>query len=128
MKMRELRGDDVFMVLAILGKLELKDELVKVFEEGRKSGSGKMTKAEIEARGVKVTAALLQQVLRNIGVVKDDINALLAELTGASVDEIKRLPLKDYTALIIEFTRKPDLREVFTSAASLLTDDPASTS
>lgn len=126
MEMRELRGDDVFTVLTILGKLELKDELVKVFEDG-KTGSAKPTKAEIEARGMKVTAALVQQVLRNIGVVKEDINALLAELTGTSVDEIKQLKLMEYTKLIIDFTKKPDLKEVFTLAASLLTDKPAST-
>ena len=127
MEMRELRGDDIFTVMTILGKLELKDELVKAFESGVKTDK-KLTKAEIQARGIKVTAALVQQILRNIGVIREDINALLADLTGTSVDDIKALKISEYTKLIIDFTKKPELKEVFTSAVSLMTDETASTS
>lgn len=128
MEMRELTGDDIFPVMAILGKLELKDELVKVFDEGRTGSTTKMTKGDIESRGMKVMAALVQQVLRNSSVVREDINALLADLTGKTVGEIKALKLTEYTKLLVAFGKKPELKEVFTSAVSLMGVETASTS
>lgn len=128
MEIRNLRGDDVFAVLNILGKLELKDELVKVF--GEFSGDEKkkkLTEAEIQKRGMNVMAALLQQVLRNILVVKDDINGLLASLTEKSIDDITSLGAGEYTKLVIQLFKNPEIKEVFTSAASLMTDETAST-
>jgi len=130
MNIRNLRGDDVFLVLNILGKLELKDELVKVFNEfGGDNGKQKkkMTDEEIQQRGMAVMAALLQQVLKNILVVKDDVNALLADLTETSIEDIKGLGAGAYTKLLIQLFKNPEIKEVFTSAASLMTDETAST-
>ena len=126
MEIRNLRGDDVFTVLSILGKLELKDELVKVFNEF--SGEDKkLTEAQIQKRGMNVMASLLQQVLRNIMVVKEDINSLLSDLTGKDIEEIKNLGAAEYTKLVIQLFKNPEIKEVFTSAASLMTDETAST-
>ena len=33
LEMRELRGDDLFSLLSIVGKLDIKDEFVKMFEK-----------------------------------------------------------------------------------------------
>jgi len=126
MEIRNLRGDDVFTVLSILGKLELKDELVKVFNEF--SGEDKkLTEAQIQKRGMNVMASLLQQVLRNIMVVKEDINSLLSDLTEKDIEEIKNLGAAEYTKLVIQLFKNPEIKEVFTSAASLMTDETAST-
>lgn len=129
MEIRNLRGDDVFLVLNILGKLELKDELVKVFGEfGGDDKKKKLTEKEIQQRGMNVMAALLQQVLRNILAVKEDVNALLADLTGKSIKEIKNLGAAEYTRLLVQLFKNPEIKEVFTSAASLMADETASTS
>ncbi|MEG0628773.1 MAG: hypothetical protein RR492_06975 [Enterococcus sp.] len=33
LEMRELRGDDLFTLFAIVGKLDIKDEFIKIFEK-----------------------------------------------------------------------------------------------
>lgn len=127
LEIRNLRGDDVFTVLSILGKLELKDELVKVFGEFSGKEDKKMTDEEVQTRGMNIMAALLQQVLRNILVVKDDINSLLSDLTEKPIEDIKNLGAGEYTKLVIALFKNPEIKEVFTSAASLMTDETAST-
>ena len=55
MEMRELRGDDMFSMLSIIGKLDIKDDLVELFEKQQDKDSKmlghlskKPTKAEKE--------------------------------------------------------------------------------
>lgn len=133
--MRELKGDDLFTLLSIVGKLNIKDEFVKLFEDNAEAGKvipmdhkkKEPTKAELakqeaeaERRGMQAMASLLQVVLLNIGKIKDEINGLFADLTDKSVKEIEELGLKDYTALIVAFFKKPELADFFSSIASLL--------
>lgn len=134
--MRELKGDDVFSLLSIVGKLDIKDEFVKMFESSvedaikavptdkkKKEPTRKeREEAELQAqkRGMNAVALILQKVLLNINLVKSDINELLAELTGKKVSEIKELGLKEYTSLLVAFFKKPELADFFSSIASLL--------
>ncbi|UNY50232.1 hypothetical protein [Stenotrophomonas phage vB_SmeS_BUCT704] len=135
LEMRELKGDDLFTLLSIVGKLDIKDEFIKMFEnnsntdkvvpmdkqkkEPTKAEKAKQ-EAEAEKRGMEVMANLLQKVLVNIGTIKKDINSLLADLTGQTVKDIQNLGLKEYTALVITFFKKPELADFFSSIASLL--------
>ena len=135
LEMRELKGDDLFTLLSIVGKLDIKDEFMKMFEDNSNAGKvepmDKQKKeptkaekakqeAEAEKRGMEVMANLLQKVLMNLGTVKKDINSLLADLTGQTVKDIQNLGLKEYTALVIAFFKKPELADFFSSIASLL--------
>lgn len=142
MEMRELRGDDLFTIMAILGKLEIKDDLVAAYTQNKEATvlpGAKLPKkptkaeaaaekarqeAEAEARGVKIMATIAQRVMLNIGLVKEDINSLLADLTGTSVAEITQLGMVPYTKLVIQLFKRPEFKEVFTSAVSLLSEDP----
>lgn len=133
-EMRELKGDDIFTLLGIVGKLDIKDEFIQLFEnnvdetnkpqdfkkkEPTKAEKAKLEK-EAERRGMEAMAGLLQKTLLNAKDIKPDINALLVDLTGKDESEIKSLGLKEYTGLIIGFFTKPELRDFFTSIASLL--------
>ena len=69
---------------------------------------------------MEAMAGMMQKVLLNAGKLKGDINALLADLTGESLKNIQNLNLKDYTALILAFFKKPELSDFFSSIASLL--------
>lgn len=135
LEMRELKGDDLFTLLSIVGKMDIKDEFIKMFENNsnadkvvpmdhKKKEPTKAEKAkqeaEAEKRGMEVMANLLQKVLVNISTIKKDINGLLADLTGQTVKDIQNLGLKEYTALVIAFFRKPELADFFSSIASLL--------
>lgn len=136
MELRELRGDDIFTMLAIVGKLDIKDDFVRMFENNAAEAAKVVpmdkkkkepTKKELAAqeaaaqrRGMEVAAEMLQTLLLNLNKVKGDINAFLAELAGVNVAEIEALGLKDYTGLLIGFFKKPELTDFFGSIASLL--------
>ena len=145
LEMRELKGDDLFTLLAIVGKMDIKDEFMTLFQKNVESGSvanlvpldhkkKQPTKAELakqeadkakqeaeaERRGMEAMAGMLQKVLLNAGKLKGDINALLADLTGETLATVQNLSLKDYTGLIITFFKKPELADFFLSIASFL--------
>ena len=145
LEMRELKGDDLFTLLAIFGKMDIKDEFMTLFQNNVESGSvanvvpldhkkKQPTKAELakqeadkakqeaeaERRGMEAMAGMLQKVLLNAGKLKGDINALLADLTGETLATVQNLSLKDYTGLIITFFKKPELADFFLSIASFL--------
>ena len=145
LEMRELKGDDLFTLLAIVGKMDIKDEFMTLFQKNVESGSvanvvpldhkkKQPTKAELakqeadkakqeaeaERRGMEAMAGMLQKVLLNAGKLKGDINALLADLTGETLATVRNLSLKDYTGLIITFFKKPELADFFLSIASFL--------
>lgn len=134
LEMRELKGDDIFTLLSIVGKLGIKDEFIQLFEQNvestvvpqdhKKKAPTKAEKArqekEAQRRGMEAIAGLINKLLLNINQIKPEINSLLADLTGKNEEEIKNLNLKDYTGLIIKFFRKPELRDFFSSIASLL--------
>lgn len=143
LEMRELKGDDLFTLLGIVGKLDIKDEFIKMFEDNadatpkvvpmdfkKKEPTKKeleqqakaKAKAEKEAqkRGMEAAANMLQKVLLNIKSIKPEINGLLADLTDKEVEEIQDLNLKDYTALLVAFFKKKELGDFFSSIASLL--------
>lgn len=135
LEMRELKGDDLFTLLSIVGKMDVKDEFVNIFEQNVESAKvvpmdhkkKEPTKAELakqeaeaEKRGMEAMAGLLQKVLVSVGKIKGDMNALFADLTGKPKKDIEALGLKEYTALIITFFKKPELADFFSSIASLL--------
>ncbi|AOM34550.1 MULTISPECIES: hypothetical protein [Enterococcus] len=135
LEMRELRGDDLFSLLSIVGKLDIKDEFVKMFEKNIEDAGKtpedhkekKLTKAEqakidkeTQKRGMKIMAALLQKTLLNLKNVKSDINELFAELTNTDIQTISTLGLIEYTELLTGFFKKPELASFFSSIATLL--------
>ena len=133
LEMRELRGDDLFTLLAIVGKMDIKDEFIEMFKsdvpavaptDHKKKQPTKAEQAALEAkaeeRGMQVAAGMLQKVLLNAGALKIDINALLSALTGQPLATIQNLGLNDYMDLIFAFFQKPELKGFFSRIASLL--------
>ena len=117
MEMRELKGDDLFPLLEIIGKLDIKDEFVALFDS--EDGPDAEDEQAVEKRGMGIMANLLQAVLKNIGSVRKDLNALLADLCGVNPEEIKELGLTEYVTLLKDFFTKPELADFFKSIASL---------
>ena len=135
LEMRELKGDDLFTLLSIVGKMDIKDEFMLLFKQNSEASTvepadhkkKQPTKADLakqeadaENRGMEAMAGMLQKVLLNAGKLKNDINTLLSDMTGEPLNTIQNLSLKDYTALILAFFRKPELSDFFSSIASLL--------
>lgn len=135
LEMRELKGDDLFTLLSIVGKMDIKDEFMLLFKQNSEASTvepadhkkKQPTKADLakqeadaEKRGMEAMAGMLQKVLLNAGKLKNDINTLLSDMTGEPLNTIQNLSLKDYTALILAFFRKPELSDFFSYIASFL--------
>lgn len=113
LKLRELRGDDVFTLLEIFGKLNIQDDIVEMF-----NGVETTDMTVIQERGKKLMTSLVSKLLKNISVVKTELNGFLGELTGLSAQEIGELGLATYFGLIKEFVAKPELKDFFSSLSS----------
>ena len=132
LEMRELRGDDMFILLSIVGKLDIKDEFVEMFSENidsmpqdcKEKEPTNAEKLELEKKaekqGMKLMANIMQKFLINAKTLKVELNELLADLTSTDIETIKSLGLKEYTKLIMDFFKKEELKDFFTSIASLI--------
>lgn len=132
LELRELKGDDMFSILSIIGKLDITDEFVELFTEEsniepQDHKDKDPTKAEkerldkiAEERGIRVGAKLVQKVLKNAKLLKGDLNELLSDLTSENMKVIKDLGMIEYTSLLVDFFKKEELRDLFTSIASLM--------
>lgn len=121
-KMRELRGDDLFPLIHIIGKIDITDDFVEMFaaRETIKADNKEELERIIEERGYKVVARILKKIMLNLQVVKDDLNAFLADLCGVKTKQIEELGLIEKTELIKAFFKKPELLGFFKSIASFM--------
>ena len=137
LEMRELNGGDIFTMLSIVGKLDIKEEVVGLIE--RQYGTEKdvialadhkkkkptkkeqeATETEYQKRGMVLVTDIGFAILRHVNDAKVDINKFLADLTGTSQKEIESLSMLDYSKLLIDFGKKAELKDFFQSIASLL--------
>ncbi|MCS9992356.1 hypothetical protein EFL69_04470 [Weissella confusa] len=117
-EMRELRGDDLFTMLNIVSKLGIKDEFVTLFDEA--ANEAKEGQLDQNIMGMKVMTSIVQAVLANLGTVKNELNGLLGDVAGMTAQEVSDLSFTDYTKLVMDFFKKPELTDFFKSIASLL--------
>lgn len=140
--MRKLKGDDLFKLLSLIGKLDIKDEFVTFFAgddevkhieladfKGKKPTKAEqkqldeniaLQEKEAEKLGVRMMANVMQKIMVNASNMKEDINELLADLTDEDIQTIEELGLTAYTKLLIGFFKKEELKDFFISIASLL--------
>lgn len=144
LQMRELRGDDTFALLSIIGRLELRDELVALFQrevevapkpvnlsdfkdkQPTKKQLKEMEQQALELaekrrkKGMEITADVIQLLLRNAKYARQEINEFLAELTGVTVAEIQALGFIEYNKLFVDFFTKKELKDFLSSITSLM--------
>lgn len=124
LKLRALRGDDIFPLLAILNKLDVVDELAAMFTGTAVSGENLkgLTKKQLEAKteeiGTKVLANIAKKALINIASIRDDLNEFLASLAEKDVAEIKELSMLDYLNGVKAIFQDPQFKDFFTSISS----------
>ena len=137
LEMRELNGGDIFTMLSIVGKLDIKEEVVSLIERQHNTGKDvialadhkkkkptkkeqEVTEIEYQKRGMVLVTDIGFAILRHVNDAKADINKFLADLTGTSQKEIESLSMLDYSKLLIDFGKKAELKDFFRSIASLL--------
>ena len=129
MKMRKLAGDDLWTLLDIINALDITDEFVSIFDTGARAATTtkvaklktkKAQQAELEKIGASVMAGLVKKALANMKNIRKPLNELLADVTGSSTDEIKKLGIAEYVKLVTDFFKKPELKDLVVSIAGLL--------
>lgn len=115
LEMRELKADDLFKMMPIIGGLNIKDDIVNMFQGNMTDGT-----EDEQTAGLKIMTTILQTIMTNIGDVKHELNSLLGDLTGKTEQEIEDLDFATYTNLIVNFFKKPELGDFFKSIVSLM--------
>lgn len=144
--MRELKGDDLFTMLNIVGQLEIEEEFKALFEtniteeadkkiieltDHKKKEPTKKEESDLKVKQLEIQkeqalrsaefgAKILSKFIRNANKLRDEINPFLADLTDVEVKTIKQLSLLEYTSLIKQFIKKEELQDFFSSIATLV--------
>lgn len=127
--MRPLMADDIFQVLALIEKLdlvdtlkdlfkgELRDKIISNYKNDGKNKNDKKEKSEQlinESVGFDIMVELGGLAVRRIPMAKQEINDLLASLTGKTPEEIGQLPIAIYIGLVKDFFTHNDFKELST--------------
>lgn len=115
LEMRTLKANDLFKMMPIIGKLNIKEDVVNMFQGNMTDGT-----EDEQTAGLKIMTTILQTIMTNIGDVKHELNSLLGDLTGKTEQEIEDLDFATYTNLIVNFFKKPELGDFFKSIVSLM--------
>lgn len=145
--MRRLNGSDLFVILGILGKLDIKDDFVEMYANNVKESASLQkeallndhkekapTKGEevanklrqidqaeaINLRGVDIVGTLLSKIMSNAPLIKIELNEFLGSLLGLTGEEVAEMPLSDYFFVLRELFAAEDFKAVFKSASSFL--------
>ena len=108
-ELRNLRSEDIFPMSKIISKIGF-GELKSAFESDQvkklaKGGEG------AEAVGMMVALDVGAIILSNLPSCETEIYSFLSGLTGAKVDELKKISLSDFAELIIAVVTKEDFKD-----------------
>ena len=122
-KFRTLGGEDIFLMFKIIGKIGVK-EFNAVFENDGIKGlvirlmGEKMANADEgeDAPSVSVTyiSAILEVadvLFNNIAKCEKEVFQMLSQTSDLSVEQVKKLPLADFTEMVIDFIKKDEFRD-----------------
>ena len=96
--LRRLKDDDLWAVLNIISVV-FPDDLASSFLD---LASGQKNIREV---GAVVIVRLIKEVLKNMNKVRDDVYALLADVSGISADEIKDMEFGTTPMMIWDIVR-----------------------
>lgn len=142
LELRTLSGGEVFPILEIVDKLGLLDQIESIIEDIQtdtkvlqdtlteeliKDGTPledittELLNQDPRAKelGMKVGVKIGKIVVKRIPLAQKEINELLAKLTGTSQKEIKEISIGEYIRLVMDFFKKPELKELFGQVSSL---------
>lgn len=131
-ELRNLEADDLFIMINIVNKIGIKEfkgcfesEEVKaaVLNMAKKTDESEADEADESADvvsiGVSVAFDIATILLANIGKCKNDIYALLANLSGMKDKDIAKLPIKTFTSMVIDLVKKEEFADFFQDAVKL---------
>lgn len=127
--LRELEGDDAFLMIAILSKIGV-ERIRKCMEANAvKAAARIMMDKEADAKtkdeamnsiGIALTLEIASTVLERLPECRTEIYTLLAQVSGMGYEEVAHMKLIPLTKMIKEFFRKPEFPDFFTEVFEFL--------
>lgn len=127
--LRELEGDDAFLMISILSKIGI-ERLKKCMEANAVKAAARImmdkeadAKAKDEAMnsiGIALTLEIASTVMERLPECRTEIYTLLAQVSGMPYEEVAHMKLIPLTKMIKEFFRKPEFPDFFTEVFGLL--------
>lgn len=121
---RPLCGEDVFLMFRIIGKIGVKEFNACFENEGIKNLVSRMvdekmvvdTVAEGVAPSVSVTyiSVILEVadvLFNNIAKCENEVFQMLSQTSNLTVAQVKKLPLAQFTEMVIDFIKKEEFED-----------------
>lgn len=122
-ELRSLTADDMFPMFQIISKIGVKEFKhcfespdVKKAVEGMASGKDN---DGLTAVGMTIAFDLAGVIVSNLASCKNDIYALLAQLSGMTTKEIASLPMVTFMEMIIDVIKKEEFKDFFQAVSKL---------
>lgn len=132
-ELRNLEADDLFIMIGIISKIgikefkgcfesdEVKAAITNVAKKKKDADANEDADDDVVASiGISVALDIAAILLANIGKCKNDIYALLANLSGVKEKEIAKLPIKTFTGMIFDLVKKKEFADFFQDAVKFL--------
>lgn len=122
--MRNLQFQDLFKVIRILKKSGLSKQartiMLKVAEQkaAAQANDSKDTPPTINAKELGMD--FIFSVIENLGEAEDEFYSFFADLTGKTVDEIKKLELDEMVGMFEDFLKLPNLNNFFSKVSNMM--------
>lgn len=126
LKIRNLRGDDVFSVLELVNRLDLIDPIQSILTGDKRkeimASFDATTVDEINDQevGFEILVEVSKLVVVRLPKARNEINTFIADITDSDIETIKNLSIKQYIDLVKDFFKHPDLEELFKSLGELI--------
>lgn len=131
-ELRGLMADDMFIMFSIISKIGIKEfkacfesddvkaAVLNMAKKADENGDAEADEgADVVSVGISVALDIASILLANIGKCKNDIYALLANLSGMKAGYIARLPAKTFTSMVVDLVKKEEFADFFQDAVKL---------
>lgn len=131
-ELRGLMADDMFIMFSIISKIGIKEfkacfesddvkaAVLNMAKKADENGDAEADEgADVVSVGISVALDIASILLANIGKCKNDIYALLANLSGMKAGDIARLPAKTFTSMVVDLVKKEEFADFFQDAVKL---------
>ena len=113
LEMRELNGQDTFLMLPIVAKLGISDVIKFVESQRGKHEDEELSSEEVDDIGIEIFAKVFEIIVADIDKVRKDINKLLASVCNTTQKEIESLGFTEYNMLIIKLFTQDEFKSFF---------------
>lgn len=104
--MRELINEDMYLISEIVDKIDLK------IPDTHKTENGKRVEKTKEELGTEI----IVQIVKKMHLVKDPMNQLLAGVMEKSIEEVKKMPIKDSAEAVMQVFKLKEFTDFFKHA------------